>query len=177
MPKDSRIYRGYGRRRYGGKILFILCLVVAALAIGVAAFFILRERTGDSFGDVPLGSGFDKAAVAGTLSEQGAGDLSPASEFHYRINQKITVAKGKANLRIENPPENQQLLKVNILLSEGTEIYATEWIKPYHCIESDRLDSTPKKGSYSAVAKISAYDSVSKELLSTVEQPLTVTVQ
>lgn len=177
MPRDMRTYRGYGKRRYSGRVTFFICLlVVLAIAAAAAVLIFLRPAPEPKAGPIE-GLGYDAAARIGTLTEGNAGDLNALEQFQYRLNRSPTVTKGVANWRIENPPENRQLMRVRILLEDGTPIYETELIKPYYYIESDKLDVKLEAGNYPATAEIIVVDSVSRAPLSSASEALSIRVE
>ena len=177
MPRDMRTYRGYGKRRYSGRVTFLICLIIVLLiAVTAAILIFLRPAPEPQAGPVE-GMGYDPAAHIGTLAGENAGDLNALGQFEYRLNRSPVVTKGTANWRIENPPENRQLMRVRILLEDGTPVYETELIKPYYYIASDQLDVKLKAGEYPATAEITVVDSVSHEPLSSASEALTIRVE
>lgn len=174
MPKDMRTYRGYGNRRYSGRITFFIVLAIAVLIIAAAAAAVLLQE-----GGMPpvVQEGIDPAAVPGDLIDGPVGDLSAIDAFSYRIAKSIPVKKSVAQLSIENPAENRQWMKVILLLEDGTQVYATDFIKPYHYILQDKLDAALPAGTYPCTARIEAYDSASLEKLSQADEPVTLLVE
>lgn len=164
--------------RHSSRNTFLACLAVITVAAVIAAAFLFLDGKKSAPKQAPpaVSDGFDPAAPAGTLEGAQAGPLGAADVFNYRINRQITVQKGEANVRIENPPENRQLMKVTLTLSDGTAVYTTGLIKPYYSIETDRLDVTPKKGTYQATATIEAYDRATRGFLSSAEESVQITV-
>lgn len=176
MPRDMRAYRGYGNRRYSRRITFLISLCIFLVAAGVALFVLLTSE-GPTAGAAGLGEGFDPSARAGTLSGEKAGELLGEDEFRYAINAQVTLKDGKANLRLENPPENRQLMKVTITLEDGTLFYESGFIKPFYVVEEAKISNPPKKGSYTATAVIEAYDQKDQTLLTTAQQEIQITVE
>lgn len=177
MPRDMRTYRGYGRRRYSGRVTFFISLLLVLLLAATAAVLIFLEPSGETAGGPVPGLGYDESAQVGMLQEGEAGDLLSLKEFQYRLNRTPSVIKGSANWRIENPPENRQLMQVTIRLSDGTLLYETGLIKPYYYILSSRLEKKLEPGSYQAQAEITVVDNVSREPVSSAEEQLVITVE
>lgn len=176
MPGRSRRTTRY--RRDNRRNSLLVCLAIVTLAFVVVAVFLLLEMQLDqSRIPLPVVEGFDPAAVPGSLSEEKAGNINTIDTFDYRINSEITVSKGVANLRIENPVENRQLMKVTITLEDGTQAYATDFIRPYYCIETDKLDAVPEAGTYQVSARIEVYDRLDQEKVGEVIVPVTLTVE
>lgn len=177
MAKDMREYRGYGRKRYSSRMTFIICLVITLLAFAGVAIAVLLGGGDESArkGGAVL-PGLDPAAVAGTLSGAAAGDLLPPGEFNLRMNQSILVTKGEANLRIENPVENRNAMKVVLSLQDGTPLYTTDIIRPYYFIENDKLDKALQPGTYSAWADFTVLDEKG-DTVGTTRQDVSITVQ
>jgi hypothetical protein len=177
MRRDMRTYRGYGRRRYSGRVTFFICLLLVLLLGGAAAVLIFLKPAGETVGRPVAGLGYDESAQVGTLQEGEAGDLTSLEEFSYRLNRTPHVTKGSANWRIENPPENRQLMQVSIRLADGTLLYETGLIKPYYFILSGKLEEKLKPGSYQAQAEITVVDSVSREPVSSAVEQLEIEVE
>ena len=177
MPKDMRAYRGYGRRRYSGRVTFLICLLIVVIIAGIAAALIFLKPAGEAPGGPVAGLGYDMSARVGMLQEGEAGDLLSLEEFSYRLNRTPSVTKGSANWRIENPPENRQLMQVTISLKDGTQLYETGLIKPYYYLLSGELEKELEPGSYEARAEITVVDSVSREPVSSAVEELLIRVE
>lgn len=175
MPRTGR----YTARGISRHTAFLICLaVITAAAVAAAVFLLFNKGEGDSPRPVaPTVEGFDAAAVPGSFRDEAAGTLNNTDVFDYRINAAITVVKGYANLRIENPVENRQLMKVTLTLDDGTMVYATDFIRPRYCIEEDRLDTSLKAGDYTANALIEVFDRVSREKAGEEIVPVRLSVQ
>ncbi|MCI8623842.1 MAG: hypothetical protein HFG26_09290 [Provencibacterium sp.] len=177
MPKDMRTYRGYGRRRYSGRVTFFICLLFVVLLAGVAAALILLNRPETVSGGPVAGLGYDETARVGMLEEGEAGDLLGLDEFQYRLNRTPSAVKGEANWRIENPPENRQLMRVSVRLPDGTVLYETGLIKPYYSIRTGPLLQKLEPGIYNVTAEITVLDAVSREPVSSAEEELVLQVE
>ncbi|RGB66487.1 hypothetical protein [Provencibacterium massiliense] len=176
MSRDLRTYRGYGNRRYSRKVMFFISLAISLCVAGIVVGVIIHDWMGQAKAFSP--DGYETAAQVGMLTDTKAGDLWDLDSFSYRLNEKPVVSskEGTANLRIENPPENQQLMRVTLTLADGTQLYRSGLIKPYHYVEHAALSFVPELGSHEATALIEACDSVSGQTLHTVEKSLTLTV-
>lgn len=169
---------GAYRPRRASRSAFLICLsIVTFAAVTGALFLLLVPHESERTPSAPAQAGFDHAAAPGALTPGPVGDLNSLELFDYRINQRVTVRRGGANLRIENPAENRCLMKVTVTLQDGSVIYATDFIKPNYSIASDQLDQSLKKGVYQATAEIEAYDRVSRELLEKEKADVTITVE
>lgn len=175
MPRTGR-HMAHGISRHTA---FLICLAVITAAAVAAAAILLFDKSSEEppRPSAPVVEGFDTAAVPGSLRNESAGTLNDTDVFDYRINAAITVVKGSANLRIENPVENRQLMKVTLTLDDGAEIYKTDFIRPYYCIEEDQLDVSLKAGEYTANALIEVFDRVSREKAGEEIVPVKLNVQ
>lgn len=178
MAHDIRTYRGYGRRRYSGRRMFLITLltaiVVFAVTGGLLWLFGRAQPEGKSF---QFSGPYDQNAVVGTLYGQPAGDLKPVDEFEFRINPNMTVEGGKADIEIENPVGNRALMRVTLTLDTGETVYTSGLIKPYHYIEAVKLEKTPAKGSHPGAANIEVCDKMTLQVIGRMEQPVTLTVK
>lgn len=78
--------------------------------------------------------------------------------FRISIASDIIVVKGdKAQLRIENNPQNRYVMQVRLILDEtGEEIYSTDLIDPGYYIQAAKLHKEPEPGKYPATAIFTA---------------------
>ena len=111
--------------------------------------------------------------------EQGTSDNASKEEIVERLTQKvdpsvlavsmsqsIEVAKGskEAVLNIENLPENNYTISVDIRNDKEEILYSAKGIKPGEIIRKDKLTSSLEEGSYVCSATFIAYNEEGKEV-------------
>lgn len=139
------------------KWIFVIILILIAGII--AAYFLFKDDSGFRF---------DRKAKKGTLD--GMSEKEIQEELDKRANKSgLTISinaepqfdtgGADGDLRIENPPNNSYVVRVEINKdSDGEEIYSTDGMKPGQLIEKDKLDISLKKGTYPCTATFIAYD-------------------
>ena len=98
----------------------------------------------------------------------------------FSVNPSPVLLNGtsKGNLLIENPGNNEKLLKASITIDKTEEeVYASKYLKPGTYIENAKLDKVLKKGRYNATVHISAYDEETAEYIGQTGAQIVLTVQ
>lgn len=149
-----------------------LCALAAAVA---AAVVVVRVRSPTTAGDPmakPIPERYNTALLQAQLQEQ-----TDASQLRFAINQAVTLAGGKADLLLENAPENRVDLRVVLSLADGTELYRSGVVPPGGQALSVPVEAELPPGEHPALAVLIAVDRDSGEPLGQAEVELTVTVE
>lgn len=132
-----------------------------------------------------LGVQFDENAVNGMLDpSEETGSKKEYGTIAFKINPKPVFknATAEGELMIENHADNQHLIKVRIELTDETEegdpkiVYESGYLAPNMHIPSAKLDAELKKGEYSAIAFIEAYDMDTMDMIGELEQEITIKI-
>jgi hypothetical protein len=102
------------------------------------------------------------------------------SYFTIQVNASPTVSStGKrCNLMIGNPAENEQYVKVKLILdATGEELFFSELLKPGERNAYVDLSLVPEAGEHTTTAVFMVYDPESMEQLSEIDAGVLLTVQ
>ena len=141
------------------KWLLILCILCILLIVGIAAFFLLRDKDNglalDDNATIGIMPGVDIAQRQAELQEQlDEGMIA----FSINTNPVFESGSSEGNLMLENPANNAKLLVVEIYVDETEElIYKSKAIPAGSYIENARLDKVLEPGEYAATAYFNAY--------------------
>ncbi len=163
----------------------IFLILLAMLFFVTAGALLLRQSRSDS---APVSSLGDVEHVDPAARDMplGIGNrifgirLNDPTTFSYSVAGKVKVdsATGEARLRATNPPENTQLMAVEITLAgEDYVLYRSGYMKPNQRIETAKLEEIPEPGTYDAVVYFCAIDHETEELLGILEQPVKLEVK
>lgn len=100
--------------------------------------------------------------------------------FNISINSTVIMERGsdEAELRIENIAANIHLMSVQITLDDtGEVIYTSGLIEPGYYIQSVPLNAVLAKGTYSATAVFTAYDSQTEAPVGQAAARITIRVE
>lgn len=163
----SSIYNKDVKRERILNIVLILLLVLAIILVIWLLFF--RNNNHNQDGQV------DNQAVIGQLDGKSKEEIQKEldrkvkeSSLVVSINTKVVMQNGKskANIKIENVPNNHYSFKVKILLkNSGSVIYESGYIKPNYHIQSSYLKKDLSKGTHKAVAIFYAYSLKDNKLI------------
>ena len=146
------------------KIAVVLLLVFVLLLGGALCWFLFLKP--DSDDDAIKGGQRESEALQGTIQRMSDEEIQAAldkvvEEGMFRISiasNIIAMEGGKAELRIENNPDNRYVMQVSIFLDEtGEEIYSTDLIDPGYYIQEAALDKYLLPGEYEVTAVFTAY--------------------
>lgn len=100
--------------------------------------------------------------------------------FNISINPDIILNTGadEADVRIENVPGNQYLMRVTITQDDtGEVLYTTGLIEPNYHVQKITFDKVLPKGTYPATAVFTAYDMETEAEAGTAAAKITITVK
>ena len=156
--------QGSGQHIKLGRRMTIRMLLLTAVCIAVCIAARVPQRLMFLFDQRS-----EEGSIAGLSEKERMKRMQKAadeSRFSFRINGNMSFESGKSKgiLFIENPKENNRLLKVKITLDEdGRVLYKTGYMKPGTGIGKDRLKEALPKGEYEATAYFTAFDNSRKE--------------
>lgn len=159
--KNKMVSTLYTRDQKMKKILLLTILIVLILIGGTIGVKFLIAKYKDSS---PYS---DSQAVVGQLEGKSKQEIQDEldrvikqSNIVVSINTNMTMkdGKSKANVKIENVPNNHYAMKVIIKLRNSNKIiYKSGFIEPnYHIQDANLLKKLPK-GKYDALAVFEAY--------------------
>ncbi len=154
-------------------IAFIIALLAIAAAV-VLAFILLNPAKANRSGDLGQLEGKTAAEVQAELDrvvEEGMFNISIASVVEF------ADGTSEGELRIENVPNNNYLMRVEITRDDtGETIYQTDVIEPNHHIQSDVLDADLDPGSYECTATFFALDPETEDEIGQVAAAMKINV-
>ncbi|HWP51928.1 MAG TPA: hypothetical protein VN626_09575 [Clostridia bacterium] len=115
------------------------------------------------------------AGLFSKIEKQNAPD-----QFSYEIKEELvfSAASAEAALLLKNPPQNQYLMVLELMLEDSGEvILRTGSLLPGQVIKRAALDESLSAGNYKAVANICAVDAQSGALIGMLEQPVAIVVK
>ncbi len=164
-------------KRKKRRAAFWIALVIAILAIVAAvvlAFMLLNPAKSSRSGDLGQLEGKTAAEVQAELDrvvEEGMFNISIASTV------ELATGTSEGELRIENVPNNNYLMRVEIARDDtGEKIYETDVIEPNHHIQSDVLDADLDPGSYECTATFFALDPETEDEIGQVAAAMRINV-
>lgn len=131
--------------------------IIVAVAVIVAA----AATVGLFWNKSNKGFKFDAKAQEGAADTGKTKDKADKNIFLISINTMPEFADGKSegNLKIENDPRNNYVMKVEIRKDQDNDlIYTSDGIKPGQVIKKDKLDKELEFGQYPCTATFTAYD-------------------
>ncbi len=159
--------------------ILLMIAVAAVLIIGLFRLGKSDEENlpNDSQGTTSVES--DQDARNGSLPGfEATGEKNGEDVLSYRIHSKPYFKRGDmpGNLSIENPPENQYLMQVELELTDtGEVIYKTGYLKPGQYIASAKLDDTQLgDGVYPTTVWIYAIDMDTLDPVGLLEEHITL---
>ena len=174
-PRTSMPPEEPKRKKRG--VAFWIALIIALLAIAAAvvlAFMLLNPAKANRSGDLGQLEGKTAAEVQAELDrvvEEGMFNISIASVVEF------ADGTSEGELRIENVPNNNYLMRVEITRDDtGETIYQTDVIEPNHHIQSDVLDADLDPGSYECTATFFALDPETEDEIGQVAAAMKINV-
>lgn len=107
-------------------------------------------------------------------------DQKEPSYFSIQVNAGPTVSSGgnRCNLMIGNPADNEQYVKVKLILDDtGEELFCSEILKPGERNAYVKLGQVPEAGEHSTTAVFMVYDPVSMEQITEIDAGVLLTVE
>lgn len=158
----------------------IMIVTVLLLIGGITGFFIWKNNKGSGYD-------YDDAARNGIIDARSKEEIQEIlnrqvskGSFNVSMNSNPVFEDGKSegNLWIENIPNNVGDLQVVIKLKDGksTKVFETKKIRPNQNIKEAKLDVELKKGTYPAVAHVTATNSKTGKTIGDVDVNLNITV-
>lgn len=150
-----------GRLSKKKKGLLALLILMLLAVIGVMTVLLLQKPA------QPQGMREANAMIGqfeGKTQEEIEAELNRVVEkgmFNISINPDVIMSNGEseAEIRVENVPGNQYLMKVSIALDgTGEVIYTSGLIEPNYHVQKVKLSKVLSKGSHLATATFTAYD-------------------
>lgn len=141
-----------------GKKVFLPSLLALALLAAALAFTLWQGQSADALrmeanatvGEMP---GLDPAARASQLQT-----LVDESLISYSVNTHLSVEKGRGNLLLENPKNNQKYLIATLRLdATGELLYQSGALVPGSYLEWVPLSATLPKGEHPATLYLDGY--------------------
>ncbi len=174
-------------RKRGNRIIGIL-LILIFLCMGAVAVLLASRFSPDVTAKSALASAdFSHAADLDTRAVKAVAGLftknkkqNPPDQFSYEIKKELvfSTASKEAALLLKNPPQNQYLMVLKLVLEDSGEVVLhTGSLLPGQMIKKAALDEALAAGDYKAIAHICAVDVQSGALVGTLEQPVTVVVK
>lgn len=151
------------RKKRGCAFWVVLALALAAIIVAVVLAFMLLmpPQRADRSGDLGQLEGKTPAEIQAELDrviEEGMFNISIASVVEFESGSS------PGELRIENVPNNNYLMRVDITRDDtGERIYQTDVIEPNHHIQADTLDVDLPAGAYECTATFYALDPETEE--------------
>ncbi|MFV0497725.1 MAG: hypothetical protein ACK5L0_06130 [Candidatus Fimivivens sp.] len=107
-------------------------------------------------------------------------EQNPLDQFSYEIKEELvfSVASEEALLLLKNPPQNQYLMVLELVLEDsGDVVLRTGAVLPGQMIKKAALDEKLSSGNYKAIANLCAVDAQNGKLAGVLEQPVTIVVK
>lgn len=107
-------------------------------------------------------------------------DQKEPSYFVIQVNAGPTVSRGgkRCNLMIGNPAENEQYVKVKLILDDtGEKLFCSEILKPGERNAYVELERVPEAGEHNATAVFMVYDPDSMEQMTEIDAGVLLTVE
>ncbi len=107
-------------------------------------------------------------------------DQKEPSYFMIQVNVSPTVSRGgkRCNLMIGNPTENEQYVKVKLILDNtGEELFCSDILKPGERNAYVDLEQVPEAGEHTATAVFMVYDPESMEQITEIDAGVLLTVE
>lgn len=176
VPATSVAPEPERKKKRGCAFWIVLALALLALAVAaVLAFMLLSPAPrADRSGDLGQLEGKTPAEIQAELDR-----VIEEGMFNINIASVVEFADGKSagELRIENVPNNNYLMRVAISRADtGERIYQTDIIEPNHHIQSDTLDVDLDPGSYECTATFTALDPETEQEAGEVAAAMTINV-
>ncbi|WP_251213269.1 hypothetical protein [Adlercreutzia murintestinalis] len=171
-PRTSVAPQEPKRRRKAA--MWIVLIILALVAAAVVAFMLLNPAKSARSGDVGQLEGKSAAEVQAELDR-----VVEEGMFNISIASVVELADGasEGELRIENVPNNNYLMRVEITRSDtGELLYQTDVIEPNHHIQSDTLDVDLDPGSYECTATFFALDPETEDEIGQVAAAMKINV-
>ena len=165
------------QRRKKRGCAFWVAIVLALLAVAVAvllAFTLMQPKKADRSGDLGQLEGKSPGEIQAELDR-----VIEEGMFNISIASVVEFADGASSgeLRIENVPNNNYLMRVSIAREDtGEQLYQTDVIEPNHHIQADTLDVDLPPGSYECVATFHALDPETEDEVGQVAAALKINV-
>ena len=176
-------------RKRGNRMIGVL-LIMIVLCVGAIAMLLLSRNASakalktsltptdlSSVTDIGLDARAVSAAV-GLFSKNEA--QNPSDQFSYEIKRELvfSAASAQASLLLKNPPQNQYLMVLELVLEESGEVVLRTGARlPGQMIKRAALDENLSAGDYKATANIYAMDAKSGALAGVLTQPVTIVVK
>lgn len=165
--------------------LFMIIIILLLAVVGLLLFLLLRPNGAENQPTTPAmrDANASLGQYEGKTDEEIQTELNRIVEegmFNISINPEIAMESGdsEAELRIENVPGNQYLMRVKITLDDtGQVIYSSGLIEPNYHIQSAPLAVKLAAGTYRATATFTAYDPDTEAEAGTAGAKITITVQ
>lgn len=160
--------------------LFLLFFILFAIIVLLSALLLkkpVESQPGMREANAMLGQ------FEGKTEEEILEELNRVVEkgrFNISINPDIVMETGEseADVRIENVPGNQYLMRVAISLDSTQEvIYTSGLIEPNYYVQKVTLDKVLSKGTYPATAIFTAYELETEAEAGTAAAKITISVK
>jgi len=107
-------------------------------------------------------------------------DQKEPSYFTMQVNAGPTVSSDgkRCNLMIGNPAENEQYVKVKLILDDtGEELFCSDILKPGERNAYVELEQVPEAGEHTATAVFMVYDPETMEHVTEIDAGILLTVE
>jgi len=107
-------------------------------------------------------------------------DQKEPSYFMIQVNAGPTVSRSgkRCNLMIGNPSENEQYVKVKLILDDtGEELFCSDILKPGERNAYVELEQVPEAGEHTATAVFMVYDPETMEQMTEIDAGVLLTVE
>ena len=158
---------GNSRKRIGGinRVVIILSAVICLAVIGAAGWYLVTHRQTVIVQTTPGPLVAEGNVKTGTLydPEKRQEELDSVVEegmlaFSINATPFMKNGRGKANLMVENPPNNGKRFTVTLRRDDtGEEIYRSGYLDPEQYIDEVPLDVKLEQGEYACTAYFDAY--------------------
>ncbi|WMJ84048.1 hypothetical protein ACS3UN_13290 [Oscillospiraceae bacterium LTW-04] len=174
-------------RKRGNRVIGVLLILIFLCMGAIAVIFLSRFAPVEAFksdmitADFSAVTDIDARAVKvshGLFSK--TEEKNPPDQFSYEIKEKLvfSAASEEAALLLKNPPQNQYLMVLELVLEDSGEVVLrTGSILPGQMIKRAALDEKLSAGDYKAIANLCAVDAQNGTLAGVLEQPVTIVVK
>ena len=159
------------------KAMLVGAVIAVALLLTAGGFRGGRERGYSYAEDAKDGEYVGSANIPGSGEDEGRKETS---YFTIQVNSSPEVPSGskRCNLMIGNPAENEQYVKVKLILDDtGEELFCSEILKPGERNAFVELEEVPEAGENAATAVFMVYDPESMEQITEIEAGVLLTVE
>ncbi|MEG1523993.1 MAG: hypothetical protein RRZ24_09640 [Clostridia bacterium] len=159
-------------------VLMILGITVGVICVAICALLIFDQQQSKYVMDATALKGF----LPGKTQEQIEAELNrivKAGELNVSLNRDILVIDGVGNVSIENTPNNNYWIRVDITLKDQGDdskpVYSSGMISQGFYIEKAPFTGDVPAGTHEAIATITAHYPETEEVMGMVNVEIYVT--